>query len=144
MMERSPLTLSTSRISSTAGAIWGKSHGRKICILADERCHIFAAPRKMEDGHELLKEMQQKGCEPHAVLYTALIQALTLFSGSCKSGKTTRGYEFLDAMMKQGLRPDSSAFFYMLAGHEVKEQLEESLELMSTMSKAGCLPDFSI
>lgn len=62
-----------------------------------------------------------------------------LVSWSCKPGKTPRGYEFLDAMMKQGLRPDSSAYFYMLAGHVVKEQLEESLELMSTMSKAGCL-----
>ncbi|CAD5190705.1 unnamed protein product [Musa acuminata subsp. malaccensis] len=83
-----PLTLTTSHMSSTAGAIWGKLMDAKFVFLPmkgviflpdvvfNTLLDDFAAPRKMEDGHGLLKEMQQKGCEPHAVLYTALIQAL--------------------------------------------------------------------
>ncbi|CAL9072209.1 unnamed protein product [Musa textilis] len=85
---RFPLTLTTSHTSSPAGAIWGKLMAAKFVFLLvkdviflpdvvfNTLLDDFAAPRKIEDGHGLLKEMHQKGCEPHAVLCTALIQAL--------------------------------------------------------------------
>ncbi|KAK1276713.1 putative pentatricopeptide repeat-containing protein [Acorus gramineus] len=135
----------------------------------------YAAAGEMEKAFELLKEMlKTKNCVPNAVSYTVLIQALcggdrtdeamrvfvemrrdgcvadvvtynALITGFCRQGKIRRGYEILEGMIQQGLFPNPASYFPIMAAHEKNEELEECLELVSEIAKAGfCVPDLSI
>ncbi|XP_020677304.1 pentatricopeptide repeat-containing protein At3g49730 [Dendrobium catenatum] len=95
----------------------------------------------LDDAMRVFVEMRSRGCVPDIVAYN------TLISGFCKSGRLDRAYEFLDAMdtmAMQGCAPNPSTYFPIFTGHELKEDIDKCFELMSRMSKAGCLPDLGI
>lgn len=95
----------------------------------------------LDDAMRVFVEMRRRGCAPDVVTYN------TLISGFCKSGRLHRAYEFLDAMdtmRMHGCVPNPSTYFPIFVAHELKEDLDKCFELMSRMSKAGCLLDLCI
>ncbi|KAG8077575.1 hypothetical protein GUJ93_ZPchr0007g5544 [Zizania palustris] len=82
--------------------------------------------------------MRRKGCVPDVITYATLVTSF------CKAGRISQGYEFLDAMVREGLRVESEVYLGFFAAHEKEEQLEECLELMERMKECRCPPDLGI
>ncbi|KAG8095068.1 hypothetical protein GUJ93_ZPchr0012g18904 [Zizania palustris] len=92
---------------------------------------------RVDKAMRVFVEMRRKGCVPDAITYATLVTSF------CKAGSISQGYEFLDAMVREGLQVEPEVYLVFFAVHE-EEQLEECLELMERMKECMCPPDLSI